>query len=381
MFRNNFLKCFCILLKVACSVAFIVQISASVYHQLAPEKTVAETLTTDLENIDFPAAFKVCIKPSFNDTELSRVGYYSPYYYFTGKSKFEMNITGQGNYGWAGHREDGGVFSNASDVQNRIFQDYHSVIRGIVYTTSRVHFGSIPISSLQLRKPNYPNNCLILDVTKHLKPKERLKSLGITFRSDKFATDVDVIIEDQLTLIDRSLMYSTRKQPINYDSLYKNLTKQYLVSFEQNVFLDADKTECVNYPTDKFESYNDCDQQYMNRLLQKEYIYPAWATAKDLSKATTLTKSSGLLRSIPYFMGSDSGPCVDPCKQTSIKALYQQSDKMMVDGHYYPTVNLNFNPIVKVTTHALPSFQPLEVLQVSFTASSHNFGNFKKVFS
>ena len=216
-------------------------------------------------------------------------------------------------------------------------------------------------------------------MTKYLKPREMLFTLGITFRSNKFATDIDVIIEDQLTLLDRSLMYSTRKQPINYDSLYKNLTKHYLISFEQNVFIDADKTECVNYPTDKYATFNDCDHQYLNKLLKKENLHPAWATPEDLSKATNLTKSSGLTGSIIYFMGYDSGPCVEPCKQTSIAAVYQQTEKMTVDGHSYPTVNFNFNPIVKVITHALPSFQPLEVLQVGFTAClNHHLGNFSK---
>ena len=73
MILKYFLKWFWIFVKVACSVAFTIQISASVYYQLAPEKRVAETVTTNLKNIDFPVAFKVCIKPSFNDTELSMV--------------------------------------------------------------------------------------------------------------------------------------------------------------------------------------------------------------------------------------------------------------------------------------------------------------------
>ena len=75
------------------------------------------------------------MKPSFNVTELSSVGYDYGAYYFTGKSKFDC--TGKGNYGWAGHTIDGGVFSNVSDVQERIFQDYHSVINTTIFTTNK----------------------------------------------------------------------------------------------------------------------------------------------------------------------------------------------------------------------------------------------------
>ena len=59
MILKYFLKCFWIFVKVACSVAFTIQISASVYYQLAPDKRVAETFTTNLKNIEFPVAFKV----------------------------------------------------------------------------------------------------------------------------------------------------------------------------------------------------------------------------------------------------------------------------------------------------------------------------------
>ena len=71
----NLSKLFWIIVKVACSVAFIIQISASIYKQLVPEEKVAKTVTKKLKDIDFPSAFKVCMKPSFNMTELSRVGY------------------------------------------------------------------------------------------------------------------------------------------------------------------------------------------------------------------------------------------------------------------------------------------------------------------
>ena len=72
-----------------------------------------------------------------------------------------------GMHGWAGHTEDGGAFSNVTDVQNRIFQDYHSVIVSTYINTNKVLMRTIPSSSYKLRKPNYPNNCLTLDINKY----------------------------------------------------------------------------------------------------------------------------------------------------------------------------------------------------------------------
>ena len=218
----------------------MLQISASIYYQISPDYTVAKTSTKNLGDIDFPAAFKVCIKPSFNDTEISVVGYNSSADYFLGKSKYDAIY-----YGWAGHTKGGGVFSTVTDVQDRIFQDYHSVIKYTGFVSDRREWGVISKNSYQLTKPNYLNNCLTLEILKHFSLGERLDILMIGFESKSFATDIDIIIEDQLTLVDRTRLYSTRKKPINHNSLNQKLTNQYLVSFEQNTFLDAEKNKCT----------------------------------------------------------------------------------------------------------------------------------------
>ena len=185
--------------------------------------------------------------------------------------------------------------------------------------------------------------------------------LILGFNSDGFATDIDVIIEDRLTLTDRTREQAKRSRPIIYESLIKKLTKKYLVSFRQDVFVDEDNSVCVNYPTDKYASFNDCDRQYLDQLLVEETLYPVWAAHDDLSKVTTLGKSPELFGSLhQYVMGSDPGPCVQPCTQTHISAVYQNSDKMTDN----PTLIFTFDPDVKVTTHAWPSFQPSLVLLV-----------------
>ena len=356
------------ILQFACTIAFIIQISASVKSQIFPQNTVAKTVRTNLENVDFPVAFKVCMKPSFSDEELKTVGYENPYSYFAGISKYENRLDGTGIHGWAGHTAEGGVFSNASDVQKRIFMDYHSAINGTIIETNKVFLNNISTSNYQLQKPNYPNNCLTLDIGKYITSGGRIKFVSIRFDASRFATDIDVIIEDRLILLDRTTMFSTRNQPINYDNLSKNLTKSYIVTLKQNIYQDKENTFCVNYPTERFKSFNDCDNQYLEEILQKVQIYPAWAFPKDLSKATHITNSSGLGDAILYFLGTDPGPCVEPCTQTSIQAVYKHANRLVYKGVTFPTVALYFNPTVEVTTHAMPMFNPLDVLQVGYDA-------------
>ena len=211
-------KWFWITVKVACSVAFICQISASINRQLTREEKVAKTVTKELKDVDFPAAFKVCMKPSFNVPELLKVGYDSGYSYFKGQSKFDC--TGTGNHGWAGHTKDGDVFSNVSDVQNRVFQDYHSVINTTLLLKTNGDL-DLPSSSYQLLKPNFPNNCLTLDISKHLPPGDMVNTLVMAFNSNQFATDIDVIIEDQLTLTNRSRKVDHGSQSIVFESLIR----------------------------------------------------------------------------------------------------------------------------------------------------------------
>ena len=347
MLLAQILRWFWILVKVACSVACLIQISVSVFYQIYPKKTVAETVPRKLKDIDFPVAFKVCIRPGFNSTELSKVGYDSVFGYFTGRSKFENKAIGKGNYGWAGHTGEKGVFSNASDVQDRIFQNYLSVIKRTGIITPKAPFGSIPSTSYKLAKPNYPNNCLTLDITKLHNPEDKLFGLEIVFETKSFASDVDVIIEDRLTMVGRTVMSSKRKQLIHFGSINTTLIKYYFVSFDQTIYRDKEKTFCVNYPTDQYTSFNDCDHHHLANLLKKSKLHPAWATPQDLSRATNLTKSGGFfmgLHGTGYFMGRIPAPCVQPCTQTSIKAEFQYSAKLAEND---PTIYLVFDPLVE----------------------------------
>ena len=362
---NSNLKWFLILLKLSCFAAFLAQMTLSVYYQADPTETVAKTEKIKLEDISFPVALKICFQPGLKLDEIEKVGYEDAWWYFAGQSKHDST-----KFGWAGHTKNGTVLSNVSDIQKRIFQDYHSMIvssNAYVYTINQtIDYGrSVPKQDFQLRRPNYPDNCLTLDLAKFVKQGEKFFKLSIVFNRSGFANSIDIYIEDRLMIVNRPNYYSFNL-PLHMEELNKNWTKRFLVSIKQNIFLEKEFSKCENYPTSEFTSYEDCDNQQLENGLKQEVVFPAWATPKDLSRATKWVDTrNGFSQFIYYYFTGrySSLACLDPCTQTSIQSVLKLTGKTVVGGVSSPTISLDFHPLVEMTVHSFPVFQPLVVLQ------------------
>ena len=109
-----------------------------------------------------------------------------------------------------------------------------------------------------------------------------------------------------------------------------------------------------------YSTFEDCDRHYLDDLLQPSSLLPVWATPQDLSLATNLSIDTyGLSPAIRgYFMGTAPSPYQQPCTQTAITSVY--SDTQSAD---LPTIIIDFNPSVEVTTHYFPEFQFLVIFQ------------------
>ena len=120
----------------------------------------------DLDEIEFPVLFKVCITPAFKIEKIIESGYSNLWYYFMGKSKFS-NI-----YGWAGHTENGTVISTPKSILKDVVVDIKEVLKyirvkyrggmGISYYTKT----NKSYATVTLRRPNYPSNCYDVDINK-----------------------------------------------------------------------------------------------------------------------------------------------------------------------------------------------------------------------
>ena len=91
------------------AVAFMVHISYIFYYIVYPSLPEIKNYKKDLNEIDFPIAFQLCVEERANSTRrYSQVGYSDAWTFFYGQSKFDSSV-----YGWAGHRENGSTFGSA----------------------------------------------------------------------------------------------------------------------------------------------------------------------------------------------------------------------------------------------------------------------------
>ena len=127
--------------------------------------------------------------------------------------------------GWAGHTQGGGVVSNVSgglkdgvhtivillcvnklaiietgylDIQQRIQTDNHAVLKTVKIWTGRSWV--LPKHLLKMRRSNYPDNCLIIDINSMDSMTTMLKegTLQIFFRFHRIAGfNVELNLEDR----------------------------------------------------------------------------------------------------------------------------------------------------------------------------------------
>ena len=90
-----------------CFTAFTIHLVILASMHIYPNNTQTKLEETKLDMIDFPVLFKICFKPGFDIEKIQEAGYSSIWNYFKGKSKYNSSI-----FGWAGHKEGGGVFDN-----------------------------------------------------------------------------------------------------------------------------------------------------------------------------------------------------------------------------------------------------------------------------
>ena len=110
--RKEMRLTFGFLLKLLAGASFLAHILSIMKEEIIPTQTFTRFEKNNLSIIDFPVIIKICIKPSCNEEEIKKFGYRSLWGYFVGQSYFNGKI-----YGWAGHRENGTVFSTVQGIK------------------------------------------------------------------------------------------------------------------------------------------------------------------------------------------------------------------------------------------------------------------------
>ena len=72
------------LLYLSCFGLFVLQMGLLIQSRLHPEKTISSKELKKLGEIPFPAIFRICLKPAYNETFLRQAGYETAWSLFTG---------------------------------------------------------------------------------------------------------------------------------------------------------------------------------------------------------------------------------------------------------------------------------------------------------
>ena len=276
------LKTLWILANITCTVILTVQLSVVFEGYIKPTITRTWEKDVPLQNMDFPLVIKVCVIPGFNHTALQEMGYQNTWDYFLGQSRFNQSV-----YGWAGHTNQSGtiksvekVLKHASDYK---VADMFSYIR--VYNRDAGHI-SIALEELKFTRASFPNNCpsLSLSTIPALRGRQ-IQQLFIGI-GDLGNHRIAIWMYGNSLIAGRYIREHNFHSTGDSIQFEKNKERAYVVDINQRIIVEEDPSStCRDYPNQVYESYQECDDQFMRNILPPE-LTPIWIT-DDFERVST----------------------------------------------------------------------------------------------
>ena len=247
--------------------------------------------------IEFPLLTRICLSPGFDMEALLKAGYNSTNSYFSGKSRFNHSVIG-----WAGHKVDGGILSNAIQTYDYVKQNItlQNTLHSIHVKTllgGRIFLNTEDV--IQEETINYPDNCQTLDVTRHdVIKQEGVKDIQFRFQPFSENISVSVNLLGKSSACSRTLAelaFSQSGERIVFENYAE---KRFEIKLHGNEVVEGiPGDDCRNYPNEHFDSYKECDDDYLRKELNRiaPEALPIWLT-ENLSLATPqkiLTNSDG----------------------------------------------------------------------------------------
>ena len=137
----------------------------------------------------------------------------------------------------------------------------------------------------------YPN-CQLVKYS-DLRPQRRAPAFLIFLFKNHSDMGLSVkLMDDNSVLRKRSLSSQVTDYigtPMKIDKLSTQVFKRFFVALKQTKRLEGGPgIECRNYPTKKFSSYQECDEEFVYSTMKKHNVMPFWA-AKSLQEVTNQT--------------------------------------------------------------------------------------------
>ena len=248
--------------------------------------------TRSIQDEDFPLIFKICVQPAFNKTAIEETGYGHIFKYFQGRSSTRFN---KSVFGWAGHTEDSGTYGTVEEVYRKVSnyapEDVIEKISLDFETGARLFLNH---THVHLVRVNFPLNCFSLNLTKNPEVKNnQIKTLEFRFNGKKNITSIQINAVGRHLISHRDLFHSSFYS--SGDALISDpgYMKKYGIEISENVYVEEDVSKhCREYPNEEYESFADCDNQYVRNVCKKHNINPIWLT-DDFTNVTVQRFLSG----------------------------------------------------------------------------------------
>ena len=150
---------------------------------------------------------------------------------------------------------------------------------------------------------------------------------------------IEIFLEDKNLKTARALKstrFSYSGTEIKNQDLYDTKNIYFMIEFSQTLNTPLNlKKPCQNYPSEEFESYEECDFKFVRESVKNQRNFtPFWATQSllDVTKLA-FSKSSNTYDYMKYVLGDENSQCLNPCLATKVRKYLLQ----------YVILNFNFH--------------------------------------
>jgi hypothetical protein len=246
-------------------------------------------------------------------------------------------------------------------------------VTSIKIWTEGNEFIEIDLNSVKFSRPNLPYNCMILDIDENPEVREKkVRQIFFNFDAKIYGLEVHPVGREFYTdrEIQQNTFFYSGEMLYQLKSVKNAYTNALMLTLSQEIFVEGDKNQnCNNYPNSRFDSYNDCDKDFIKRVLStfKPSFVPFWAT-DNMTEATTffvwnfnetiLPNNTVDYEDLPD--GVRNSDCPLPCTQTYVDSRF--ISKREYRGTIPDSIIVTFSETVQITTSDFPPFSFLDYL-------------------
>ena len=308
-----------------------------------------------MEDVVFPAVFKICASPGFDNTAIKEIGYRGVSSYFMGKIQNNKSWTIQG---WAGLQLGNNSARSVAEVLRMVrSHTADQIIERIVFSGHDGSYIEVSVADVILKRVNFPNNCYTLDLKKYLykkidKKKKSVKEIRFLFKNQT-GLKIEIRVEDGNLDCDRTI----GEHQLHYDGdkvklLSERMKHYFVVEMKKNIFLEEDKSKkCRKYPNQDFSSYRECDNLYIKNTLAAHWpgLMPIWATDDLTNVSTAFPRVADMKVLDALFKGEQVSNtfCPLPCTMVYVKSKFVKSYDSFKNASL---ISITFSDHIEVTS-------------------------------